>query len=237
MTVVVSAYFKIPSKKPHSWYKYYLENFLKNINQTCYFYTSQDIKVEFSYLSNPNLNYIISKYPTSDFPEEFWERQICNDPEKYHTVSLIKLWYFKKEFVLRTIELLNLPEDTVYIWCDAGCVRDQISVNFLKDFGHRNFIKNDKLYVQQIQKVDAKLYYKFPIQSIAGAIMAGTKIAWKSYKIIYDKVLTEYDKAGVSGSSDQYITLSSINIFPDYFEICNYNNYPINEWFFFLALI
>lgn len=232
-TVIVSAYFKIPSKQPHSWYKPHLENFLRNVNQICYFYTSQDVRNEFLF-NNPCVNYIITEFPETDFNDNFWERQITNDPEKYHTVPLIKLWYLKKEFILKTINLINAD---YYIWCDAGCVRDEISIKALKDFGNRNYLNGDKLYVQQIAKVPTKQYYKYLTISIAGAIMAGSKTAWENYKAVYDRILTEYDKNNVTGSSDQLITLSCIDMSPEYFEVCRCHKNGIDNWFFFLYLI
>jgi hypothetical protein len=71
----------------------------------------------------------------------FFRDQCAVDPEKYHTPVLAAVWYEKKEFVKRAIEMvrLNRREDVVdrvpFIWCDAGCVRTDAWLPKVRSFG------------------------------------------------------------------------------------------------------
>ena len=244
-TFIITAYFKIPSKKPHDWYFPYLLNFVKNVRGNVIFFTTQDVIDELN-TECPNIQFIISKVEEfvafERFGVEFWDRQYSRDCERYHSPQLGAIWYEKKQFVLKAIELIEkqiVSTDNIYIWCDAGCVRDKESSLALLSFGKRNINLNDnKLHLQQVGFPQQTQFY-FHIRGVDGlacAIMAGNKEAWIEYDKLYDMVLTEYDRNGVCGISDQYITLScvdrNLNLFTLYTDTT-----IINKWFKFLEIL
>jgi hypothetical protein len=166
---------------------------------------------------------------------EFWERQKSRDPQEYHTYQLGAVWYEKKEFVRRA---MDVHRSDVYIWCDAGCIRDSLSVDLSKEFGTRTqYLLNDnRMHIQQVSYFPKEEFYHFDYSFVAGAIMAGNPNAWTEYSELYDSTLMKYDAAGVCGISDQYITKSCIDVRPDLFVLYDQGSSILN-WFKFLQLI
>lgn len=239
--VIVSAYFKIPSKQPHSFYQGHLRRFFNSIRESLVFFTTADLYQEFiSYGYNlSHINFQIIEFSDlvawKKFGPDFWKRQTLRDPEKYHTPEVAAFWFEKKEFILKTMDLL--PNETIFIWCDSGCIRDNASELAAKNFGTRKDLNNGKLHLQCISDTPVKQpFYVYPHAYIAGAIQVGNRNAWLSHSILYDSVVIEYDTATVSCNSDQYVIHSCINKQPNFYEI-HHNNTNINPWFFFLAYV
>jgi hypothetical protein len=244
MPVIVSAYYKIPSKLSHANYISYLERWFRSIKTSVVFFTTPDIQEEI--LSwKYNLSHI--KFVHLPFEElsvwkkfgrEFWIRQIDRDPEKYHTVELAAIWYEKKEFILKAMDIL--PENDIFIWCDAGCIRDNNSEICAANFGSRSILNlnTNKLYVQKINNIHPKNFYQYPDICIAGAIIAGNKKAWIEHSYLYDSVCNEYDLHQISCTSDQYITCTCIDRNPSLYE-CVSPNMPttVDIWFFLLNIL
>lgn len=240
-TQVVTAYYKIPSKQPHSFYLENMKRFIRSISAPVIFFTSPDVQLEIETFGY-NISHI--KFVVLSFEElsawtkcghEFWNRQKERDPELYHTPELGAIWYEKKEFILKA---MTLSDADYFIWCDAGCVRDNNAEEAAILFGRRNYpFTPGKLHVQMIRTISKKDYYIYPDVSIAGAIMAGDRIAWKQHSELYDSVLQEYDIATISGMSDQYVTCACIVRLPElYMPIVPYQ-ITVDVWFFFLQLL
>lgn len=167
----------------------------------------------------------------------FWDRQKERDVEAYHTPELAAVWYEKKEFVARAMEMPDHADVGLFIWCDAGCVRDDNSEGALRCFGLRNAPINDgKFHVQQIETPVPKDFYSFPDVRIACAIMAGTRAAWALVRYLYEVALEDYDAAGICANSDQYVIARCIDQSPSHFNCwpaCN----SFDRWFFFLGVL
>jgi len=241
--VIVSAYFKIPSKQPHSFYQSHLKRFFRSITSTIIFYTTPDIHneiISYDYnLSHVTFQYIDVKDLSgwSAFDSEFWNRQQICDPEKYHTPELSVMWFEKKEFILRAS--LLLPQEDVFIWCDAGCIRDDASEIAAKDFGKRLDTNDNKLHVQFINFWSPKKqdFYIYPQVYIACAIIVGNRNAWQDHSILYNTICKQYDSANITCNSDQYILQSCIDKNPNLYKIHYDTVKKVNEWFFFLAYV
>jgi hypothetical protein len=241
---IVSCYFKIPNKRNHEFYVPFIRNFLKNVNQECIFWTTQDIQDEFKDIKNSHIQYtILTKIPESfEFPMTFWEQHKTLDMERYHTAELAKVWFLKKWFVLETAKLKNYELNHKFIWCDAGCIRSDKAVQSLLNFGNRYDLQDHKMHIQLLKRT---LEYKqtdipcfiFPTIKIGCAIMFGTKEAWFIYNALYNDMLHKYDQANISAVSDQYVTLSCIKNAKSAFELHSPNDDFDNEWFHFLETI
>lgn len=239
MTVIVSAYFKIPSKQPHEVYIRYIRNFFASVSVDVVFFTSADILTDLGSIPKNVTICLTSLASLEDFGMDFWTRQSSRDTERYHTPQLGIIWYAKKTCVLRAMRLR--PSESVFIWCDAGCIRDDACLSAASQFGRRTNINlNDgSLHVQELidQEIDlTKMFHTFPERWIAGAIIAGNRQAWTHYKTIYDAMLDEYDDAGVSACSDQYVTASCIQRHPAFFTLHS-EHVSVNDWFKFLELL
>lgn len=243
-TLVVSAYYKIPSKASHDVYREYLMRFFRAIRCPLLFFTSADLVEELRAMAPPSCALQFRIVGPSDWKawsvrggRGFWDRQTARDPEAYHTPELAALWYEKKEFVKRAMEMPELAVYDVFVWCDAGCVRDDASEEALRSFGLRNApLHDDRLHLQQIESPKPKAFYAFPDKRIAGAIFAGNRTAWTSYSPFYDVVLQQYDEAGVCANSDQYVIARCVDLEPERFALWPVSS-ALDRWFFFLAVL
>ncbi len=146
------------------------------------------------------------------------------------------VWDEKKYFVQRAMELA--PDVNVFIWCDAGCVRDPLSMLVLRYFGRRQHLDDDRMHLQLLRRIPPKPFYRFPDQSIAGAIMVGNRSAWNKHIALSEVTLQKYDAAEVSANMDQYVILSCVDAQPDLYVLhTRPPTVKVNEWFFFLGYI
>ena len=243
MPTLVSAYYNIPSKASHDKYFIWLKRFLQNVSAPLVFFTSKDIEEQI-HAWGIQLNTI--KVVPLEFKdlrawnkgESFWRRQKERDPEIYHTVELGVIWYEKKEFVERAMKLC--PDEEVFIWCDAGCIRDDYHEAAVRGFGTRNVPLNDnKMHLEQIYKKPAKQdFYSKKDVYIAGGFQAGNRKAWGQHSALYDLVLHEYDMNGFPAVSDQFTLMKCVDKIPELYELhCVPATYRNNEWFWILTYL
>jgi hypothetical protein len=241
--VVVSAYFKIPSKQNHEWYIPHIVRFFRGITANTVFFTTPDVIKEVQ--KHTSTDHVKIVYMTFDdchalgeeYGREFWERQYSRDTEKYHSPELGVIWYEKREFVRKAMAII--PDADVYIWCDAGCVRDEMSEKCFKFFGHRERINtNDgRIHLQQVEPATAdSTFYIFPNCFIGGAIICGNKTAWEMYRCVYDDSLKQYDRREIPAISDQYVTQRCVHTSPDLFVLHSEETYG-DKWFKFINLL
>jgi hypothetical protein len=238
-TCIVSAYYKIPSKQPHEWYLPYLINWFRSIHGNIVFFTTLDVVEELKNLVDlSQIKFCILPFENlsaNGKGMDFWNRQYARDEERYHSPQLGMIWYEKRHFVRKAM-MLELNADS-FIWCDAGCVRNEESFYAAKNFGRRAINLNDnKIHLQQVNVFPQKEFCKFPDLCIAGAIIAGNRAAWLAFIEIYEKSVNEYDETGISAMSDQYIIhrciLNKSELFTLYPHECT-----IESWFKFLELL
>ena len=260
MSIIVSAYFKIPSKASHSFYLPHLTRFLKYIKNPIIFFTTPDLKEEFELIRGdlPIYFYIVNSiYDINAFKKygyDFWKHQCDIDVEKYHTPELGAIWYEKKEFVKKAILFVdnidindnkyNLNTNIPFIWCDAGCVRSDEWIDIIKSFGNKiNVIPKDKLMFQLINEIPNKDFFIYPDVHIAGAIICGYKDSWFEYSDLYDDMIKIYVNNKICINMDQHVWASVILKNPDNFKLCKYYKFyneiynKIDKWFFFLGYL
>jgi hypothetical protein len=114
---VVSAYYQMNSKYSIHHYLNWIRLFLQNSHAHIIFFCEESLKV---FIEECRLNFkdrtLIQVVDRKDwtantkFSQDFWLNQHIMDPEKeYHSVDLYKVWYEKKEFIKRAIELSRIP--------------------------------------------------------------------------------------------------------------------------------
>jgi hypothetical protein len=166
---------------------------------------------------------------------DFWNRQYARDVERYHSPQLGMIWYEKRHFIYKAMKLDSEAE--VFIWCDAGCIRDSLSAEMGKYLGTRNLdLNNNKIHLQLVNQFISKDFYTFPDSFIAGAIICGNRTAWLEYINIYELILDEYDNKEISALSDQHVTNRCIILNPSLFQLYP-NPTQVNIWFKFLELL
>ena len=225
-SIIVSAYYRIPSKQPHEFYIPHIKRFLSGIKNFIIFFTEPELVEEFSKIrGNLPIQFVTDHDIFGKRNRTFWEKQCQLDCEKYHTPELGAIWYNKKEFVLRAIEIMEL--ECPYIWCDAGCIRYDQDIS---DFGTRGSIPHDKILLQSFIQIPDEKFFRFPFVGIAGAIMAGYTEAWKKMSILYDEMIDTYTEYGVCCNMDQYI-LASIQ------KDKLFDSRIVKDWFDFLNIL
>jgi hypothetical protein len=236
---IVSAYYKIPSKQPHEWYLPFLIHWFMTIRGNIIFFTTLDVVEELKcFLDISHVKFYI--LPFEDLIAnlkgiEFWNRQYARDVERYHSPQLGMIWYEKRHFVYKAMQLDT--EADIFIWCDAGCIRNNISENAAKYFATRMTSLNDtKMHLQQVNRFEPKEFCRYPDFCIAGAIMAGNRIAWIQFIDIYEKSLDEYDQNEIPGIMDQNIMHRCVLNKSELFTL-----YPqestVDPWFKFLEFL
>ena len=113
------------------------------------------------------------------YGKNFWISQKEKDFEEYHTHELYAIWYEKKEFVKKAIEL-NPFQTNKFVWCDAGICRNEDWKNSIKTFPVSYKIPNDKFLVLRI--TDFEQHDDFlKINCVGGGILAARKELWLEF--------------------------------------------------------
>jgi hypothetical protein len=240
--IVVSAYFKIPNKQSHEWYIPNLVRFFRGITANAIFFTTPDVIADIQkYTPTDHVKIVYMTFDEchalgSEYGRDFWERQYSRDTERYHSPELGVIWYEKREFVRKAMDIVS--DADVYIWCDAGCVRDDMSEKFFKFFGQRELINtNDgRIHLQEVCSALDFKFYVYPNCFLACAIICGNKSAWNEYRAVYDDTLKKYDTREISGISDQYVTQSCVYMSPTLFSLHSEETYG-DKWFKFINLL
>jgi hypothetical protein len=163
----------------------------------------------------------------------FWERQYSRDPETYHSPELGMIWFEKQWFVNRIIQMDPSP---VFVWCDAGCVRDERMEDIARLFGRRGVSMDDgKIHLQQVSPILDKPFYSYPDTTLACAIIIGNRKAWENLNTHYMKSLLEYDEACISAISDQYVLVRCVQTHPEDYML-HTPSVTICNWFSFLEV-
>ena len=149
---------------------------------------------------------------------DFWKQNAYRLPGRVATAEMAIIWYEKKEFVKKAIEMNPYGSD-VYLWVDVGCIRGP-SWTDKEKYGRVKYfeMEKNKIYIgaQGSHKVqDENGLYTYPTGWIAGAIIAGYKEAWLDYYDKYDKVVQRYIDAKVSPAEDQDVMASMTHFYPD----------------------
>ena len=245
MSLLVSAYYKIPSKKPHSFYESHLKRFFLFLKgKPILFFCEEETKQEIILYGVPldTVEFVILPftrlYEESGIPLEMWKKTQAIDPEKYHTPELGVVWCCKKEFVRLASD--RKRDIDWFIWIDAGCIRNEQWEKPCKDFTNRKLqTLAPGVYLQQIKTIPYKKFYTYPDISIAGAIIVFHRKCIKSYISLYNSTLLQYYINNIPFIMDQYIMLSLSNNVCDWLHLIDATTLSLtnDKWFFFLEWI
>jgi len=218
---VVSAYYPIKSKHSIQDYLKWILDFWPKIDCPLVFYTEPQIV---SHLESAFQGRNKTKIIGVPFQElraftklsgKTWLTTHSIDPEQnIHSPELYAIWYEKKEFVMRTIEI-NPFESDHFIWCDAGICRYPEWIPYLRYFPRRDLIPSDKMLILRINPFEGLVVDDIPgmfdkQNTVGGGILAGNRIAWITWSKAYDVMLMKYYLAGRFIGKDQNIMASVI---------------------------
>lgn len=252
MPLIVSAYYKIPSKQTHEQYVPCIQRFFKAFcGQSVVFFCSQEIHTEIlSFgIDVTNVHFILCEFADlpilKKFPYSFWEKHKYMDTYLYHTAELGIIWSSKKEFLNTAMEIH--PENDWFLWVDAGCVRADAWLEPCSHLFERAVVAPG-VYVQNLNPIptDREFFQYNPgYYWIAGGVIYAHKDYISTYSAVYDSMLQKYDAAAISVTSDQYVTLSILiqNSEPylkaiHWYELSEeFRSRCPDSWFFFLSYV
>ena len=247
---VVSAYYPIPSKYPIHTYMKWIEGFWPKVSCPLVFFVDPlhvlEFERMFSARGGPTKVIGLPFQELSAFkqlPRGIWSQAHEKDPEKGgHSPELYAIWYEKKEFVRRAMELDPFRSDT-FVWCDAGICRYPEWVPHLASFPRAEIIPRGKMLALQIaefQEEDRPGLLVGDGNRIGGGILASDRAGWSAWSKAYDAILMRMYTEGCFIGKDQTIMASiclesphQVELIPSFQALD-----PIQQWFsllFYLA--
>jgi hypothetical protein len=250
---VVTAYYEMKSKHSVEKYRDWIRTFFRTVQAPIVFFTDAETLpfLESCPRATTSIKFIVLprsewKANTSTlFPAGTWEKQYAADPEKaIHSVELYKVWYEKKEFVLKAIEA-NPFQSKKFVWTDAGCMRDPVFEQILQKnypVGSRipedrilllnvaPFTKSDEI-VDTINGVTIKGGGKDRVR-IGGTIIAGTAAVWKRWSELCDEAVQRFLKAGIFMGKDQTIFATVVLENKNFVSLLDSKKIAPNPWLY-----
>jgi hypothetical protein len=128
-----------------------------------------------------------------NFSPEFWLQQFYLDPEmELHTIELYKIWYEKKEFVRKAIEM-NPFNHTKFLWTDAGIIRNADAPYMMRGYPNVRKIPDDKMLVLCVEPFHDDDGVDFAkLDRLAGGVIAGSVNVWNEWLDLYGDVVNRY---------------------------------------------
>lgn len=238
MATIVSAYFDVPSKMARHAYIEHIRRFMQ-LEANIVFFTSHDLLPIFQAMRTNNIVYVLMDINNLESIKKYGYHQwlywsLHHFPEHYNKPYLGAIWYDKKDFVLKAIDM-NPFNSEVFIWCDAGCIRDESWFPIAKRFGFRlDVIPRTKVLLQRIE-------YHWPDgYIIAGAIMAGNKDVWSQYNDCFNDTFDKIIARGQNPYQDQYVAWQAAVAYPNTIQMMwdSESDKPFfDRWFFFLTYL
>jgi len=247
---VVSAYYEIKSKRSKEEYLERIKRFWSYIPCNLVFFTDkehrpfiEDVRKDFKDKTKVVTLELEEFEALKKYGKTFWEKQYEIDFEKYHFPDLYMVWFEKKEFVLKSIEL-NPFNSEYFVWCDAGISYPNTelatNVDKFKEFPISSKIPNDKMLLLKLKDFsDIKLETNFRSvpESIAGNIFAGPKNIWKQYSKEYDEMIQHFINNNKFVGKDQSIMASLYIKNSNLFSVIDRNKYDWLTLLYYLCNI
>jgi len=250
---VVSAYYPIRSKYTIQEYIKWILQFWPRIPCNLVFYTDPSLVGVFEQAFQNRAATRVIGLPFYDL-EAFqklspliWNLALSLDSEVGHTPELYALWYEKKEFVLRAIEL-NPFQSKEFVWCDAGIGRQPLWIPLLAPFPLGKMIPKGKMLLLQIDPFKEEDFSRdengiagnFGTRStFGGGILASDIEGWNQWNRAYDEMFLRYYLAGRFVGKDQNIMASMILERPELMVFVKRPESlgPIDGWFYLLLFL
>jgi hypothetical protein len=250
---VVTAYYEMPSKYDTKSYKEWIPLFMKHCQSNMVIFTEENLVPFFEECREgleektdiivlPRSEWVATK----KFSKTFWESQSILDPEKntHKSSDLYKVWYEKKEFVMRAIEK-NPFDSEVFVWADVGICRQKAFAPLLSEFPHTERIPLDKIMIYNIGRYTERDEQFYTINGvtiqggegnkkrISAGIIAGSIQAWKQYSVSYDEVFDRYENANLFVGKEQNIMSTLCLEYRTMVSLVEPNPVAPEEWFYF----
>lgn len=251
---VVSSYYPMKSKHSLESYRNWIRQFLEILDCPLVFFTEEGttefiLSCRQKFLDKTK----IVAYPREQwtanikFPHGFWDAQWALDPEKnIHSPELYKIWYEKKEFVKRAIEL-NPFESNDFVWCDAGILRHTGMIPLIKQFPVGERIPTDRFLMANTWPFTRNDEVAVTINGetfvggasgkprIGGNILAADAKVWDTFSAAYDKMVEKFLGAKLFIGKDQTILTTLLLEHRSMFSLVDSKQFFFDPWVFILV--
>ena len=244
MTCVVTAFYEMPSKHPVQKYLDWMEPFFSGVPCNMVIFTEKKFESLFwNWRAEwPEKTKVIC-LPREEFGAEkwggqFWESQKEYDHEQAHSPELYKIWYEKKEFVLRAISMDAFGAEK-FVWCDAGILRFPNWLAAIQTFPDESKIQNGKMTLlniapfQENETCDSIFQH---VNRIGGGIQAADRETWRWWSSMYDEMMKRFIASNRFCGKDQSIMASIVLQNPEKIALIQppEDFHPIAKWFILL---
>jgi hypothetical protein len=250
---VVTAYYPIPSKFGVQDYIKWMLQFWPRIQCNLIFFTDPALVATFEEAFKNRASTKIIGVPFSSLSAFerlsplVWVYTRSLDSEQGHTPELYALWYEKKEFVARAIQM-NPFNSREFVWCDAGIGRYPDWIPLLSTFPQSKMIPRGQMLLLEIDPFKEEdrvcdehgIYGQFGTRATIGAgILASDIDGWNRWSKAYDAMLLRYYLAGRFIGKDQNIIGSMILERPELARIVKRPSKlgPVAGWFYLLFFL
>lgn len=244
---VVSAYYQFSSKHTNDKYKLWIRNFLENCPCHLVFFTDTTSQkfIEESRSKYANRTKIvvlpIEEWESSRILTNLeWDEQHRKDPEiNIHAVNLYKVWFEKKNFVLKAIEMNPFQHD-YFLWTDAGIVRDDASLNYIQTYPNISKLDTNKIALLNIAPFveDDMNDYSFQGKDrLGGGIIGANSNMWNLFDEKYNRIFLKNARSGHFVGKDQSIMARMYLEDKDIFQLIRPERSDISEWMYLLKYL
>ncbi len=218
---VVSAFYRIPSKFSVERYFQWMEPFFTKTTFSLVMFTEPDLLPLFQkWCEGRGNRAVLVGLPFPQFRAlqkwggDFWIQQKAKDHEESHTPELYCMWYEKKEFVLRAMDLFRAD---FYVWCDSGILRFPEWLEQMKDFPKADKLVRGRMTLLQVAEFgqnDTTLTNFQHVNRVGGGIQVADEETWRWWSEQYDVMMKNYITSNRFCGKDQSIMASMALGFP-----------------------
>ena len=217
---VVTAYYRIPSKRDHKQYEEWIANFMSLPMHTV-IYGDKD-SLDFLQKSYPvaaaaapqgQRRYVLRPFSAFATSKWDWEKEVAADHEVAvgHNARLYQVWA-EKIFMVADAIAANPYGSTQFVWCDIGSFRDAAWLPRLQGFPCGSAVPLDRVGFLQVAPFSAEdaaaaagpLTDRFKHRNgVGGTVFGGGAAALLQFRDVYAAMLDEADSRGVFKGKDQ----------------------------------
>lgn len=249
-TTIVSCFYQLNYSK-HKLINYvlWMINFLKIKTPKIIYTDEKTFNKLFINIKDDSVKFII--YEIDDFIVSNkltclqWKHQQAIDPEMFiHNTELYKIWNEKTHMLKKSIEN-NYFKSDYFLWCDAGCFRNELTIKYYQQWPNLNKLKENKdkltlLNIEDFQFIEISSLDLVDFtrkNRVGGGIFGGHKeicLKWHKY---YYEMLNKFLKNDLFLGKDQSIManvyIESLRMDDNFINLVNIpQNYQKDKWFF-----
>jgi len=233
---VVSCYYPLPQAK-HTIEEYtqWIYQFLKFVDSPIVIFSegpAADMLQQMRNSANLSDKFLLIRKPFQSlkFSGPEWDAKWTEQLEKsnwreIHNINLYKIWANKSFFVQEVIEYNPFGTDK-FVWCDAGCWRDPITVQVCgPGWPMASKIEAKRIHLLAMESIEPylenvkarqltheQIVTEIPTQlilTVCGTMLAGDREAWTAFAPAFEQTLELFIKNSHFAGDDQAVLTSA----------------------------